>query len=632
MNKHRTMLRIAVYLFYLVLFSCNTVNKSSRSALLPNTWGNKQLFCFSALDGPTMFSEPYTCFTLGDRFGLRLANKDPYITRSTAEEILRKRPIWFGINTGTSVYQFLPGTGNSSFDKAEFNAVTSSYIQTILSAKGIKTQIELVFVDRKTIGGKLKILESNNDPSSQIELYCKYLGNYSFEKNTLIISDSINKTVIQFFDDISIEKNKIIIPVQQYLNKEVKFSISLHYGKSTYIAPEYKIDEIIKERRQVYITKTPVKNLVADNTVYRTYQKAYSILRGNVESPADPIKTNWTTPDRSPHECMWQWDSGFHGLGWRYFDKEQAQNCIISVLSIQKENGFIPHMICPYWQSQIIAAPVLSWCTWEIYKSCGEKEFLRFCYPGLKKFIVWIQANRDENKNGLYEWINFDESMDNTPRFDNTLKMEGIDLNSFLVNDLEFLSMIAKEIGNSDEAKMFAEQKAVLSERINTLMWDSNSNFYYDITLSGEFIRSKAVSGLLPLFAGIPDKKREEILFTQVMDSTEWFTEIPFPSLSLKDKDYSLNMWRGGTWINYSYFIFRGLKRYNRTDASREVAKRVIGRISEYYDASGSIYEYYDPLAKTHPDFLPRKKVIGALHEFGWSAALYICFVNEQFK
>lgn len=200
------------------------------------------------------------------------------------------------------------------------------------------------------------------------------------------------------------------------------------------------------------------------------------------------------------------------------------------------------------------------------------------------------------------------------------------------VNDLEYLSMIAKEIGNHDEAKMFAEQKAILSERINNLMWDSSSKFYYDKTLSGEFIKSKAISGLLPLFAGIPDKQREEILFTQVMDSTEWFTEIPFPSLSLKDQDYSLNMWRGGTWINYSYFIFRGLKRYNRIDAAQEVSRRIISKISGYYNTSGTIYEYYDPLAKTHPDLLPRKKVTGALHEFGWSAALYICFVNEQIQ
>jgi hypothetical protein len=627
------MARFKKYLIVLIFYSCNTVKNSHHKSFLPNTWGNKQLFCFSALDGPTVFNERYTCFTLGDRFGFRLANKDPYMTTSTAEEILRKRPFWFGIKTRESVYQYLPGVGSPAFDKADFNAVTSSYIQTILSAKGIKTQIELAFVDRKTIRGKLKILESNNDPSSQIELYCEYLGNYSIEKNTLIISDSINKTVIQFFDDITVEKNKIIIPIRQFLNKEVEFSISLIYGQSAYKEPEYKIEDIIKERKQVYITKNPIRNLVNDNTVYRTYQKAYSLLRGNVESPAGPIKTNWTTPDRSPHECMWEWDSGFHGLGWRYFDKEMAQNCIKSVLSVQQENGFIPHMICPYWQSEIIQVPVLSWCTWEIYKTCGDKEFLRFCYPGLKKFIGWIQLNRDENKNGLYEWTHSDESgMDNSPRFDKTSKMDGIDLNSFMVNELEYLKLIATEIGNNADAKTFAVQKIVLTDKINSLMWDKEDNFYYDKTLTGEYIKSKAVSGFLPLFAGIAGKEKEEILFKQVMDTTQWFTAIPFTSIPLEDKAYNLNMWRGPTWINYSYFIYKGLQRYNRMDAAREVAKRVIDRMSEYYASSGTLYEYYDPLAKTHPDLLPRKKVFGALHEYGWSAAFFICFVNEIFQ
>jgi hypothetical protein len=624
-------------IFLLFLFLANLfcpaqdINNSHYSEFLPDVWGEKQLFCFSAIDGITMFNERYTCFTLGDRFGLRLANKDPYITKSTAEEIIRKRPFWFGIKTSESAYQYLPGTGNPAFDKAEFNAVTSSYIQAVLSAQGVKTQIDLVFVDRKTIGGRIKILESNTDPTSQIELICDYIGNYTIEKNTLVISDSVNRTVIHFFNDVVVEKNKIIIPAQQYLNKELTFSISLLYGNLEYKQPEFSLNEIIEERRGVYAVKFPFKIPDANKAIYRTYLKSYSILRGNVESPAGPIKTNWTTPDRSPHECMWLWDSGFHGLGWRYFDKELAQNCIKSVLSIQHENGFIPHMICPYWQSQITQPPVLSWCTWEIYKSFGDKEFLRTCYPELKKFIGWIQANRDDNKNGLYEWIHSEETgMDNTPRFDKTSNLDGIDLNSFMVNELEYLALIATEIGNNTDAKTFTDQRIVLADKINSLLWDREDNFYYDKTLTGEFIKTKAVSGFLPLFAGIADKTKEEILFKQVMDTTQWLTAFPFPSLPLNHKEFNSNMWRGPTWINYSYFIYRGLNRYNHPIEAREVAERVIRQISGYYNQSGSIYEYYDPVAKTHPDLLPRKKVVGALHEYGWSAALYICFINEQ--
>jgi neutral trehalase len=230
----------------------------------------------------------------------------------------------------------------------------------------------------------------------------------------------------------------------------------------------------------------------------------------------------------------------------------------------------------------------------------------------------------------LYEWIHSEETgMDNTPRFDKTSNLDGIDLNSFIVNELEYLALIATEIGNNTDAKTFTGQKIVLADKINSFLWDKEDNFYYDKTLTGEFIKTKAVSGFLPLFAGIADKAKEEILYKQVMDTTQWLTAFPFPSLPLKDKAFNSNMWRGPTWINYSYFIYRGLKRYNHPVAAREVAERVILQISDYYNQSGSIYEYYDPLVKTHPDLLPRKKVIGALHEYGWSAALYICFVNE---
>lgn len=600
--------------------------------ILPNIWSGGQIFAYSALDGPTVFAEPYTCFTLGDRFGLRLANKEPYINAIQDVELQKRRPFWFSIRTGDSVYQYLPASGKPAFDAVQFSAVTSSYINVLLGARGISTNIKLAFANRSTIAGTVNIVQTNNDTLSTIELCCNHKGNFQVEKNSLIVCDSLSKTVFKFYEDVEIKDNKIIIPVKKFLHKELHFTVSLLYSGATVAGNEIKISDIIKQRTEPYSQCKVPDQIKKNQEVFRTYLKAVSILRGNVESPVSPIGYMWTTPDRSPHECMWEWDSGFHGLGWLYFDKQMAQNCIKSVLSVQKENGFIPHMICPYWQSQITMSPVLSWCTWEIYKSCGDKEFLKNTYPGLKKFITWIQTNRDENKNGLYEWNHADESgMDNSPRFDGVSKMDAVDLNCFIVNELEYLSLIASELGYKKDKIGFSKQRGALCKRLNTLLWCPEEKFYFDKTIAGNFIKTKAVSGFLPLFAGVADRGKEVEMIKQLTDSTEWMTPFPFPSVSLKEKSYNLNMWRGSTWINYSYFIYKGLKRYNHNEIAKEVAKRVINQVSNFYNDEGSVFEFYDPRCKKSPRSLPRKNNTGAINEYGWSAALFICFVNEEY-
>jgi glycogen debranching enzyme len=589
------------------------------SVPVPNIWGPRQLFCFSALDGPTNFFEPYTCFTLEDRFGIQLANKGYYM----------KRPLWFGIEVNGQTFDKLPGGNTETFDSVRFDAVTSSYIKGKIEAKGIAAEIELVFVDRSTIGGRITIMPSKSENSAAVDLLCHDPGHYELADNSLILADSVVSTIIHFNDKAEMDSGIVRLPVYPDKKGVFEFTISLHYSGQKYTAPEYHFNELVDQRVRS-IVNTPLINKDIDEQVYKTYLKAVSVLRGNTESAVGQIKFMWTTPDRAPHRFMWLWDSGFHGLGLRYFNPEAAQAALQAILCVQQEDGFIPHVVYPDGSSKITQPPILGWCTWEVYETTGDQDFLRYCYPHLRKFVEWFFKNRDENKNGLYEWVNYDESMDNSPRFDNCLKMDAVDLNCFLVNDLRYLSRIAKELKRpQEEIDSFVDKATSISEKTNELLWCREDSFYYDKTLDGKFIKSKAVSGLLPLFAKVAAAEEAAQLLPQVLDETEWFTAIPFPSLSLKDKDYDLNMWRGGTWINYSYFIYRGLINYGKLQESRETARRVINAITKGYCSGGTIYEYYDPNGQVHPDRLPRKKTVGCIHEFGWSSALFICFVNE---
>jgi hypothetical protein len=98
-------------------------------------------------------------------------------------------------------------------------------------------------------------------------------------------------------------------------------------------------------------------------------------------------------------------------------------------------------------------------------------------YRSLQKYL--------RQGNGLFvtDWA----SMDNSPR-NAFLKGGGcaVDTSSQMVLLARNLSTLAGLLGKSAEARGFDRVAEELSRKINTLMWDPNSRFYFDLTLEGK--------------------------------------------------------------------------------------------------------------------------------------------------
>ena len=97
-------------------------------------------------------------------------------------------------------------------------------------------------------------------------------------------------------------------------------------GVAAHFRPELidaDIDALLAERKRYFETLPDFG--VADPLRLRTLAKAYSQLKGQVNSACGGIPCRWTTPDRWPHRKMWLWDSVFHAVGLRHFDPETAR-------------------------------------------------------------------------------------------------------------------------------------------------------------------------------------------------------------------------------------------------------------------------------------------------------------------
>lgn len=371
-----------------------------------------------------------------------------------------------------------------------------------------------------------------------------------------------------------------------------------------------------------------------------TLSKAWSVLKVNVYSPQDPIPCRWTTPDRWPHRHMWLWDSAFHALGWRHVDLEVAWEAIEAVLSQQGEDGFIPHIMAPGYRSRVTQPPILAWATWELFQMSHDTERLRRAYPALCRYLEWDLRHRSVAPFGLLAWHiegsplsrSGESGMDNSPRFDQDGPWLAVDFNAYAVSEMTHLSCMARVLGYEEEACRWAERRAEIAGLINQWLWDDERGFYLDRHADGRWCPVMAVSGFLPLWAGIASSEQADRLAAHLTNPDEFWAPFPVPSVSLSDPTHSEDMWRGSTWINMNYFVIQGLRRYGFTDLAAGLRVRTLSEIARWYTTMGGMYEFFDARGEKPPTQLLRKGGVGdrggagfgVICDYGWTAALFI--------
>ena len=123
------------------------------------------------------------------------------------------------------------------------------------------------------------------------------------------------------------------------------------------------------------------------------------------------------------------------------------------------------------------------------------------------------------------------------------------------------------------------------------------------------------------------------------MENPEEFgTEFPVPTISKKDKTFGTDMWRGPVWINYNYMISDGLAEYGHNDAAEKIREKTLEIINEWYNRTGTVYEFYDCENHIPPHSFNRKGEVvepydfrlkyQTIRDYGWSVTLTFDMLN----
>lgn len=371
------------------------------------------------------------------------------------------------------------------------------------------------------------------------------------------------------------------------------------------------------------------------NSSYATLAaKMYSVMRANTLSPEGTAPVMWSTPDKTPHQAMWLWDSCFHAIGRAVTEPKLAWDFLYAMISNAAPDGHIPIQADP-WTGRLSGdtqPPLVALATMYVHEAGGVNDSsLAWAVPRLERYINWDFTNRDSNKDGLLEWARGTESgLDNSPLFDGESQAASVDFSVYIALEMTMLASLQELLGNSSGAAHWHAQAKRTSDMIHSELWCEEEGIYYYRAKAGtgDFVRVKTPSSFAPLLLdGVSDERVEKLLM-HLNDPKTFNTPVPLPSVSYDHPHFSTNMWRGPMWINTNWFTILGLRKYAHVEGALEAADRLqrqtVAAVADGYQKYGAAFEFYDAAGVVPPTQLERKgdKNSGGVRDYHWTAAL----------
>jgi hypothetical protein len=381
-------------------------------------------------------------------------------------------------------------------------------------------------------------------------------------------------------------------------------------------------------------------------------------LRGNwIEGERDGVPFGYSRPSPRHYPWQWYWDSCFHAIVWRRFDRARAESELRSLLAGGSEDGFIGHTIFWHrpvdWQrrwtynvtshkarnTSTIQPPLLAWA-WRIAVGDPAAE------PRIAAHHRWLEANRDLDGDGLLWIVQPDESgLDSSSKFDAIwgLRAHARPLFPFLIARNRRLDWDARKVLDAGGPLLcevvtnvlwclarIAAGEPSITPRIIERLWDERRGLFLDLA-RGEVARERDTdpagrerrvrvstwSALAPLaLPDLPGEIAKRLVEEHLLDQRKYW--LPFPPTSVSAQEPSFEprkwraplrrlYWRGPTWINSAWLIWIGLLRHGCNPEALEMTKRLADAV-----ANERLREFYEPFTG---------EGLGA-REFGWSSLI----------
>jgi hypothetical protein len=348
--------------------------------------------------------------------------------------------------------------------------------------------------------------------------------------------------------------------------------------------------------------------------------------RGWTVGEREGVPFAYTRPSPGRYSWQWYWDSCFAAIAWRHFDPARSRAELETLLAAARPDGFIGHTI--FWEHPVSGPRRL------FYNVVDHDDFmtatiqppaLAFAWllavgdPALEPRIAAhhaaIVAERDLESDGLIWLLQPDESgLDASPQFDPIWGHRAQGLPGFpeLVHrnrERGFQIAAVRADGDPVVCEVLTNVLHGLSRLALGLpsitpallarCYDERSGTFLPAVMPAIDKRIPlTIAALSPLaLPDLPDEVGHR-LAEHVFDERRFWLATPPPSVALDEPSFSLRehfdglrrYWRGPTWINSAWLIWRGLVRLGYEAQAAALARTLTATVQRE-----GLREFYDP-------------------------------------
>jgi hypothetical protein len=359
-----------------------------------------------------------------------------------------------------------------------------------------------------------------------------------------------------------------------------------------------------------------------------------------------------TSPDE--YRWQWFWNSCFHAVAMSHVDPELAVAELRTLFAAQEADGFMGHInfwdsrfFGDLWgrvqssyawrqhHTALIQPPVLAQSVERVTEVVSDAWLAVEFLPQLDLYHQWLSENRAPDPDGLLVSISpYESGMAQSPTFDEVLGMgkkpgrwnvglrsrwldlrlsmrsyddgrlpvrgpfrvKDVLVNTLYADSLSTMARLHHRHGQGAMATAYARKSDQITASIVGKMWDRGRGAFYGLYgPNGRRTSPTTVSSLMPLLLPeLPEEAARLIVERHLEDKDKFALPFPVPSVAVSEPTFDPRgeglIWRGPSWVNTNWLLWRGLRRHGFKEQAARLARQTVGMV-----AGHGLREFYHP-------------------------------------
>ncbi|MFK5855837.1 MAG: trehalase family glycosidase [Bacteroidota bacterium] len=324
---------------------------------------------------------------------------------------------------------------------------------------------------------------------------------------------------------------------------------------------------------------------------YAAWQMAWNkIQQGTPKNGFEPYYM-----DEGFNELIYQWDicfiTSFAIYGRNVFP---VMPSLDNFYKKQRADGYIQRV---YWETNgqianepttdepMVNPPLFAWIEWRYYQISGDTSRFQHVLQVLIKYYEWTEKNcRTAKGKGLFYITSLGSGMDNTPR-NNVGKGAWIDYSSQQALAALYISKIAKVQNDINTQELYSEKYSEIKTKINTLLWNDSTHFYYDFTENEVLNSTMHIGAFWTLISEVCTSDNLPYITSHLQNPEEFWRPHLIPTLAANQPEFDEkgHYWLGSVWAPTNYMVIKGLMVNNELALADSIAFNHLNHISDIY-------------------------------------------------